>query len=364
VNARHARLRSTLGTLIATAALLGLPAASQSAPAESPTSERRPTSHVDPAELDRGADPRVAYLVRDTIHDGHRRIRVRTPGKNLALYETRTGYLVLSYVFNRHQTLIAVDHNGDQRRLGQAEIIYPVVSPRGRWVTIVRDPLAGSPRAVVRVVNPRTGHLLARRTFRGQAVGVYAVTARSVMLSNLGDPEAPEASTSWWNYRRDTVRRLISGWRPAEVDLRANRILLDRDWRGTSDCQRAAPLTHPRRTLWRECRLMTHDWNAKGNRTLASWPFWEFRHTGTDRWVAFKGRGPDRTGRVTGRLSWNAVWEGNRHFLTLAQSDDGEAAVIRCGVDGRCERASRLWQVPADNDDYFVAPPVVLAENR
>lgn len=348
---------------LAAAALITPTAAGQTVETSTASTDAGTPIHIDPAVLDRGADPRVAYLVRDTIHNGDLRIRVRTPGKNLALFETRTGYLVWSYVFSQSMTVVAVDRDGDQRRLGQAELVYPVVSSDGRWVAMARDPLSGGARTVVRVLNPHTGHVLARRIFRGQTVGVYAVTDRRVMLSNVGDPEAPEASTWWWNYRRDTVRRTIAGWRPAAVDLRANRILLDHGWRGTSDCQRVAPLTHPRRTLWRACRIFPRDWNARGTRALATWRFWEFDRSGTDRWVVHQGRGPGRTGQVTGRLDWTAVWEGNRRFLTTAESDDGEAAIIRCRFDGRCERASRLWRTPVDSDEYYVGPPVILAEN-
>ena len=38
-------------------------------------------------------------------------------------------------------------------------------------------------------------------------------------------------------------------------------------------------------------------------------------------------------------------------------------AVIRCTVRAKCERASKVWDIPVDLDAYFVAPPVVLASN-
>jgi hypothetical protein len=63
---------------------------------------------------------------------------------------------------------------------------------------------------------------------------------------------------------------------------------------------------------------------------------------------------------ITGRLDWTATWEDDHHFLTLAQSDSGRAAIIRCDLSGDCERASRLWSVPVPADLYYAPPPVVL----
>lgn len=57
------------------------------------------------------------------------------------------------------------------------------------------------------------------------------------------------------------------------------------------------------------------------------------------------------------------MWEDDAHFLTLAQSDAGRAAIIRCDLTGSCERASRLWDVPVPPDPslFYASPPVVLA---
>ena len=35
-----------------------------------------------------------------------------------------------------------------------------------------------------------------------------------------------------------------------------------------------------------------------------------------------------RLGRITGRLAWDAVWEDDAHFLTLALGDSGQAAIM------------------------------------
>jgi hypothetical protein len=72
----------------------------------------------------------------------------------------------------------------------------------------------------------------------------------------------------------------------------------------------------------------------------------------------------ERVGRVHGRLDWDVAWEDDGHFLTKAQSASGEAAVIRCTLDGRCERASRVWDLgPVDYQPFYLSPPVVLPSN-
>ena len=59
----------------------------------------------------------------------------------------------------------------------------------------------------------------------------------------------------------------------------------------------------------------------------------------------------------------DAAWKDDAHFLTLAQSDAGKAAIIRCDLTGVCERASRVWDVPVPLEPslYYAKPPVVLA---
>jgi hypothetical protein len=358
------RARQCALVALTTAALLTPTAAGQTVSASTVSSEVRATDPVDPATLDRGADPRIAYLVRDTLHDGDRRIRVWPRGRHQGLWETDPGYIVWDAVGRRlggpryHMRVVAVDRDGDKRLLGRSKhLLIPVVSASGRRVALINRPFPPvSRRAVIRVVNPHTGRVLARRTF-GFETHVSAVTDRRVLVDVPGSRWAPTL-TWWWNYRRDTMRRM-SGWRAVDADVRADRVVFSRNHTGTTRCRRVAPLSHPRRTLWRECRLMTQHWNAKGTRALAGAPAWEWDHTGPDRWVAVTGRSRERTGQVAGHLNWSTSWESNKHFLAIARNHRNRVAVIRCRFDGRCERASRLWSIPANED----SPPVILAEN-
>ncbi|MFP5253296.1 MAG: hypothetical protein ACLGH4_05825, partial [Actinomycetes bacterium] len=126
-------------------------------------------------------------------------------------------------------------------------------------------------------------------------------------------------------------------------------------------CGRVAPLSRPERTLWRTCRIEPRTWSPDGERSLNTWVY--FDAAGTDRWVLRDGTTGERTARIVGRLSWQAVWEDNRHFLTLAQGEDGTAAIVRCTVTARCTRAGRTWRIPVNEDAYFVSPPVLLASS-
>ncbi|MGH3480014.1 MAG: hypothetical protein ACRDQD_24655, partial [Nocardioidaceae bacterium] len=82
-----------------------------------------------------------------------------------------------------------------------------------------------------------------------------------------------------------------------------------------------------------------------------------------DRWLVKDARTAEVIAAYNGRLDWDVGWEDNGHLLTMAQSDEGKAAVIRCTATGECERASRIWDRAIDLDAYYVAPPVVLSSN-
>ncbi len=215
---------------------------------------------------------------------------------------------------------------------------------------------SGGP-SVVTVVNPRTGREIASRSFRyAEPVGV---DGSKVVLNRRG-PNSAMVSAAW-RYERDTVKR-ISGRTLLDSDL-LQRIFV---FRGLGDgggqgCARVARSFDISRTLWRACRYEPSDWSRNGDHALATWDYFDM--AGTDRWLVTNGRTGDKQGRITGRFDWVAVWEDNSHFLTMAQADDGDQAIIRCNVRGNCERASRLWDGQINQDYYYTAPPALIAEN-
>lgn len=314
--------------------------------------------HVDPAALDRGAAPRIAHLVNNVIHDGDRSIRVRGAQMHMDLWTTAQGYVVTDQVDggNHRFRITAVSNTGERRVIGRLSWLEgSAVSPQGTrmaWGDAQGD--LGEP-VIVTVVDPNTGAVKARRSF--ERAQVLAVSGRRVLLTRPGYRR--DIKTWWWNYRDNTTRK-ISDQYARRADIRHDRIVLA-PGSGAPNCNRVARLSRPAVTLWRDCTITPHAWSPNGERALATNIYFDV--PGTDRWVAVDGQTGERAGRVNGRLDWDVAWESNRHFLTMAQGDDGNAAIIRCTPSGSCERASRIWDLEIDPDAYYVSPPVLLSSN-
>ncbi len=337
----------TMATTAATAAAL-LPQAA--AGVEPP--------HIDPAALPRGADPAVVYMVRDTIRDGDLRVPATRRGDHQALWVVAGGYLVRDVnVGDRGLTrVVYIPRSGERRVVARSgEWLGVAVSANGRTAAVQRSSSSTGARTVISVFHPRSGRVTARRELR--LATLVAVTDRRVLIGLRVRWRHP--ATAWWNFGADRVRRI---YHQAAVgaDVRHDKVVFDRSSVGEF-CNRVAVLSHPARRLWRSCRIYPHQWSPDGRRAIATHTY--FDAAGTDRWWVINGRTGHRQAVVTGRLGWDAAWEGNRHFLVIAQSDAGKAAILRCDVTGSCERASRLWDVPVPPDPsvYYAAPPVVLA---
>ena len=95
--------------VIATVPVPGLPARADPTP-------------LDPAALPRGGDPAVAYVVRDTIKDGERRVPATRRGQHQALWVVRGGYLVRDHdVGPRRSTrLTYIGRTGERRTLARS----------------------------------------------------------------------------------------------------------------------------------------------------------------------------------------------------------------------------------------------------
>jgi len=316
-------------------------------------------SHLDPASLPRGSDPAVAYLVRDTIRDGALRVPATTRGEHDALWVVAGGYLLRDHDVGARSLVrvVFVSPTGDRRVVARSQDQIDVaVSASGRRIAVRVPSDRTGERSVVTVSRPRSGRIVAQREFR--LATLAAVTEHRVLLGRRVGWRDP--ATVWWNYDRNAIRR-IANQAAVDADVRHDRVVFDRTAVGEF-CNRVALLSAPTATLWRSCRIYPHQWSPDGRRAIATHTY--FDAAGTDRWLVLDGRTGERRSRITGRLDWNAVWEDNRHFLTLAQSDAGKAAVIRCNRAGTCERASRIWDVPVPSEPslYYAAPPVVLAE--
>jgi hypothetical protein len=273
------------------------------------------------------------------------------------LWNTAGGYVVADVARGGRLRLVHVTTTGDRTVLTRRSEFSVAVSGSGRrlaWDTFV-GPVEGPP-SVVTVVDPATGRVVASRRFAAGA-HVVMVTGRRVLLARIS--VRPTNGTLWWNYERNTLRRYYD-LSAVRVDPGNDRVVFDIP-RDAPACNRVAVFTRPSRELWRSCLWYPEDWSPDGQHAVSTHTY--FDAGGTDRWRVVDGRTGERLAKVTGRLDWNAVWEDERHFLTMAMNPAGRAAVIRCDVDAACERASRLWDLAPTPDDFYLAPPVVLASN-
>ena len=314
---------------------------------------------LDPAALSRGPDPAITYLGRDTIRDGAARIPATTRGRHEALWAVEGGYVVRDYNVGPRRLIRVtfIDPTGERRVIAQSrDWIDVAVSDSGMRLAFRRPMGPTGQRSVVTVTDPAAGEVLAERTLR--LANLVAVSDTRVLLGRRFHWHDP--ATQWWGYGRNLLHTL---WNQAAVraDIGHDTVVFGTPAAGEF-CNRVAVLSHPGRTLWRSCDTAPRQWSPDGTLALATHAY--FDAAGTDRWWVVEGRTAQRQAQIIGRLDWDAVWEDDGHFLTLAQSDTGRAAIVRCDVSGACERASRVWEVPLPSEPslYYQSPPVVLAQ--
>jgi hypothetical protein len=324
-----------------------------------PTADAAPAG-IDPAALPRGDDPAVAHLVHDTIRDGAARIAATTRGRHEALWVVDGGYVVRDYNVGPKRLIRVtfISSTGKRREIARShDWIEVAVSQDGGRLAFRRSLGPTGQRSVITVEDASDGTVVGKRELR--LATLVAVTGTRVLVGRRFHWHHP--ATQWWNYGSDRLRK-IADQAAVGADVRHDKLVLGTPSAGEF-CNRVAPLSHPHRTLWRSCRIYPHQWSPNGARALATHTY--FDAAGTDRWWVIDGSTAARQARITGRLDWDAVWEDDGHWLTLAQSEAGKGAIIRCDVTGDCERASRLWKdpLPSEPSLYYAPPPVVLSSN-
>lgn len=314
---------------------------------------------LDPSILPVGPAPRVVHLVHDTIRDGELRVPATTRGQHEALWVVSGGYVIRDFNVGprRLVRVVFVDTTGARRVMARSRQWVDVeVSPGGGRVAIQWNSSPTGRFSVITVEEPASGRVLARREV--PLATLVAVTRSRVLLGLRRQWHDP--ATVWWNFETDDMRRLL-GQAAVAADVRTDRLVLTTSAIGEF-CHRVVALSRPGRTLSRSCRTMPRQWAPDGLHALATWAY--FDAAGTDRWWVVDGRTAEPGVRITGRLDWHAVWEDSTHFLVSAQGDAGRAAVLRCDLEGTCERAGRLWNTPLPTEPslYYRSPPVVLAD--
>lgn len=309
-------MRSSLG-------LLGLAAALVAAPIlASPATAAR--GDLRPAALERGADPKVPYVVGSTVIDGDRRVTID------GSYATILGRSGDSLVVQTERRVVRVT-GGKQRRVTRVgESAQVLLSEDGADLVVTRIN-SRSGRTAVRVLDSTTGTERAKAAFTKYAVPLAARGGRVVITAS-----AP-TRTFVWNHRTDAVRRVI-GRSGGAVNMGADRLgtLTGNPYEG--GCYVVSSLSHPRQQLWRSCDEGVMSFSPDGSRMVT-----------TD--ILADGLGPGRVwvrgtdgGRLLARYSayWfsNVQWETDTALL-LDTHTEKRWAVVRCERDD-CERASRL----------------------
>ena len=332
MNLRHAGLTAlaALGTLAAVA----VPSAATSL---TPGATGTPgTIAIHPAALPRGANPAVPVQVGHTIVDGDTRLRVRTGDFNL-LGPSGRSYVVVGWTGDGPARLLRITPDGTRdgrttvlRRVGQDREAR--LSSDGRTAVLTHY-LRGS-RARVLVVDARDGHMVASRDLRGYATVLDARRTRLVLTTS-----AP-ARTLWWDFARDTTRRIV-GRNAGAADIRADRLATYTADPYQGGCLVVTSLSHPAQRLWRSCAEGVIGFSPDGARMATAN-------------ILADGLGP---GEVTVRRIHGAMlarysayyfpsvrWESRRALL-LDTVTRRSQALVRCVVD-RCERASAVRPSP------------------
>ncbi|QIK74475.1 hypothetical protein [Nocardioides piscis] len=315
-------------------------------------------SDIDPAALPRGADPAIVHMVRDTIRDGDQTTPATRRGQHQALWVVDGGYLVRDHdVGPRGWTrLVYITRDGGQRVVARSQGLMPVaVSESGRSVAVQLPSTPDGLRTVITVSRPRTGEVVAQRELRH--ANLVDITDHRALIGRRAGWHRPV--TVWWSYQPDTLAR-VHDQAAVGADLRLDRVVFEQPGAGEF-CNRVAVLSRPARTLWRSCRVYPHEWSPDGRHATATYTY--FDAAGTPRWWVVDGRSAEQQSSLVGRLDKDTAWEDDAHFLTLAQSGEGKAAIIRCSITGACERASKVWDVPVPSESslFYAKPPVVLA---
>lgn len=287
-----------------------------------------------PGQIERGPDTRKLHIEGRVIVHGDRRIRVdQGPFVNL-LGRAGDEYLVRAVRSDyRSWQLLRVDRDGGvvELRDGGWKVPLAIASDDGSRVVLVR---VGPHRTRFTVVNSATGAVLRDRRFRGH-IEVLDYGPRRLVLTEW---PGRRSRTFWWNPHNNRQVRISN--RPALLaDVSADRVSL---FLGpVSDCIRVAPLSEPRRRLWRSCRDQVVAFSPNGRQMITSLQSDDHRPPVV------------QVRRIHGRLQATyraramgfAVWENNRSVLIEALGTT-YTAVVRCTPRDPCERVTRLHRNP------------------
>lgn len=333
--------RITRGRLAGLAAVAVLAGALGGPPAHATA----PTTEVKPAALPRGASPETVHLNTKTevlwdVDD--QPIQLDVPGDARSVQRlSHKRFLVTSWVPDTDtQWIMMFNGAGDRTIVSRWLMGHFAVSPDRTRIAF--DTVTPGGDTLVQVKDLRTARLLAQRRFPGDT-GTVAY-AGAVLL---GRRDA--GLTLKWFPFTNTVREFARA-AAYRADVDANRVALyfHPSGRDVYPCTRVVSLSGPREHLWQSCDLSVTSWSPAGDRVLAV--LMTSDGCCNSQWMVARAATGAVERTFTGTLL-NAEFERNdRVLLTAIGPGQEKAAVVRCLVNGHCDRSTRLFPVAADPD--------------
>jgi hypothetical protein len=312
-----------IATALAVAGVLALAA---------PATAAAPTIELRPGALPRGADTTIVHL------EGHHRIvdgdrGVRTDARLVSVLGA-SGRAWIASAATRTGTkprLLRVRPDGSTRVLMRGPASYEAhLSDDGERVFSIRTARFGV-SSRVRVIDARTAHLDADRTFTGSVGLLEALGNRALMSGN--------DRTFRWNIASDATRRIADrqGYEASTADDRLATFTRDPYEGG---CTVVSLLSDPSEVLWRSCDEGVTDF-ADGGQRMATIP------------ILTDGLGPAsvtvrkihgrKVATFTARWFSEIAWEDDT-ALAMYVNGKKQSAWVRC-TEATCLRAGPLRPV-------------------
>lgn len=316
--------KKTLGAVCAAALLTSLVSVAQ------PAAAADDSVMIKPTKLDRGDDVRVPHIDGKFLIDGDVSLRVR--GKQAyVLGASGDAYVVQVVRKNRYQT-VRVEPGTKQRALVQEGPGQVVLSDDGSAIAVI-DKVAR--RTSIDVRSAVDGAILGSRGgFRGYP-SVLDIDGDHVIVASFAGGAVD------YDWKQGTTTK-ITGRPVYRADISSNKMALFTDDPYDGGCTVVAPLTRPKKKLWRSCDEAVLSFSPDGGRMVNTFILADGLGPNevTERTIRGRKLSTYRVSYFFGQISWESDTD-----LLLDANAKKKAATVRCSA-GACERASDLRPSP------------------
>jgi hypothetical protein len=317
-------MKKTLGALCAATLLAGALAPAQ------PATAAGALVTIKPKKLDRGDGVRMPHLEGKSVVDGDVRVRVRGKERYL-LGSSGDGYVVQVRRHGRYET-VRVEPGAKQKTLVQKGPGQVVLGADGSTIAVV-DKLAR--RTSIDVRSAVDGSLLGTGDgFRGYP-SVLDLDGDHMIVASF------ERGAVDYDWKQGTTTK-ITGRSVYRADISSNKMALFTDDPYDGGCTVVAPLTRPKKRLWRSCDEAVLSFSPNARRMVTTFILADGLGPNQVTQRALHGRlvATYRVGYFFGQISW----ETDRQLL-LDSFAKKKGATVRC-TDKDCELASDLRPSP------------------